>query len=183
MNNLKIRLANPSDAEAISLLGGTTFTETFGHFFRDHKDLQDYLKRTFSIEKIKNGLGNSSNVFWIALVNDLPVGFSKLKRNSKSEFSESINSYQLQKIYVLKDYLSMKIGLALQDRLIETATEEGFDQIWLSVLDSNERASRFYFKNGFEKIGSHDFQIGKESFEFIAMSKNLTSSDSKPPTT
>ena len=31
----------------------------------------------------------------------------------------------------------------------------------------------FYRKNGFEKIGNHDFQIGKENFEFVAMKKDL----------
>jgi ribosomal protein S18 acetylase RimI-like enzyme len=38
---------------------------------------------------------------------------------------------------------------------------------------SNERAINFYKKTGFEKIGNHDFQIGKENFEFIAMQKKL----------
>ncbi len=28
-------------------------------------------------------------------------------------------------------------------------------------------------KLGFEEIGNHDFQIGKENFEFIAMNKEL----------
>jgi len=40
-------------------------------------------------------------------------------------------------------------------------------------LNGNKRAINFYTKNGFEKIGDHDFQIGKEGFEFIAMHKEL----------
>ena len=43
----------------------------------------------------------------------------------------------------------------------------------LNIKTSNERAINFYKKNGFEKIGNHDFQIGKENFEFIAMKKKL----------
>ena len=61
----------------------------------------------------------------------------------------------------------------LQDLLLKKAKELNFNKIWLSVLNSNERAINFYKKNGFEKIGNHDFQIGKENFEFIAMKKNL----------
>ena len=53
------------------------------------------------------------------------------------------------------------------------AKELHFTQIWLSVLNSNERAIRFYEKSGFEEVGNHDFQIGKENFEFIAMKKEL----------
>jgi ribosomal protein S18 acetylase RimI-like enzyme len=45
--------------------------------------------------------------------------------------------------------------------------------VWLSVLNSNERAINFYKKTGFEKIGNHDFQIGKENFDFIAMTRDL----------
>ena len=173
MNNIKIRLANKEDAKFIALLGRITFTETFGHFFRDKQDLLNYYNSTFSVEKVENGIAKPNNVFWIAFANRLPVGYSKLKLNSKSEFIDSTNICQLQKIYVLKDFLSMKIGFELQDLLLKKAQELKFKGIWLSVLNSNERAIKFYKKNGFEKIGNHDFQIGKENFEFIAMRKEL----------
>ena len=114
-----------------------------------------------------------NNIFWIAFVNRLPVGYAKLKLNSSSEFIESKDVCQLQKIYVLKDFLSMRIGFKLQNSLLKKAKELSFNKIWLSVLNSNERAINFYKKTGFEKIGNHDFQIGKENFEFIAMLKTL----------
>ena len=75
-----------------------------------------------------------------------------------------------ENLFVLKDFLSMKIGFGLQDLLLKKAKELNFNKVWL-VLNSNERAINFYKKNGFEKIGNHDFQIGKENFEFIAMKK------------
>ena len=52
MNTIEIRLAKKEDAQFIALLGRITFTETFGHFFRDQKDLIDYYNLTFSVEKI-----------------------------------------------------------------------------------------------------------------------------------
>ena len=67
----------------------------------------------------------------------------------------------------------MKIGFGLQDLLLKKAKELNFKKIWLSVLNSNERAINFYKKTGFEKIGNNDFQIGKENFEFTSMKKNL----------
>ncbi|MGC6421118.1 MAG: GNAT family N-acetyltransferase [Chitinophagales bacterium] len=173
MNTIEIRLAKMEDAQCIALLGRITFTETFGHFFRDQKDLIDYYNLTFSVQKIENGLNKPNNMFWIAFVNRLPVGYAKLKLHSGSEFIKSKDVCQLQKIYVLKDFLSMKIGFELQDSLLKKAKELNFNTIWLSVLNSNERAIHFYKKTGFEKIGNHDFQIGKENFEFIAMKKTL----------
>ena len=67
----------------------------------------------------------------------------------------------------------MKIGFELQNLLLKKAKEKGFCKVWLSVLNSNERAMKFYIRNGFVEIGNHVYQIGKENFEFIAMSKQL----------
>ncbi|WP_242086540.1 GNAT family N-acetyltransferase [Aestuariivivens sediminis] len=173
MNNIEIRLATKKDAQFIALLGRITFTETFGHFFRDEQDLLNYYNSTFSVEKIENGIEKSNNVFCIAFANRLPVGYAKLKLNSKSEFIDTENTCQLQKIYVLKDFLSKKIGFELQNLLLKKAKELEFTEIWLSVLNSNERAISFYKKSGFEKIGNHYFQIGKENFEFSALKKKI----------
>ena len=173
MSTIEIRLANEEDARYIALLGRITFTETFGHLFRDQKDLIDYYNRTFTVQKIEDGMKKQNNIFWIAFVNRLPVGYAKLKLDSKSEFIDTKDVCQLQKIYVLKDFLSMKIGYELQDSLLKKAKELNFDKVWLSVLNSNDRAINFYKNTGFEKIGNHDFQIGKENFEFIAMNKQL----------
>jgi hypothetical protein len=173
MNTLEIRLATPEDAAVIALLGRMTFTETFGHFFKDPQDLLDYYDATFSVDKIEKSLTKPNNVFWIAFIDRLPVGYAKLKLNSSSESLDSERECQLQKIYVLKDFLSLKIGYKLQDRLLKKAKDLGFETIWLSVLKSNERAINFYKRNEFEYIGDFDFHIGKEAFDFIAMRKHL----------
>ena len=60
MNTIEIRLAKKDDAKFIALLGRTTFTETFGHFFRDQKDLIDYYNLTFSVQKLKMELRNQT---------------------------------------------------------------------------------------------------------------------------
>ncbi|RDY60829.1 GNAT family N-acetyltransferase [Flagellimonas nanhaiensis] len=171
---MQIRRANNSDAATIALLGRFTFTETFGHLFGDQQDLLDYLDRTFNVEKLHNSIDKPNNLYWLAFVDNLPIGYAKLKLNSSSPFIESNNICQLQKIYVLKDFLSKKVGLTLQSKLLEKAQNLGYEEIWLSVLKENLRAIRFYEKNGFRIIGDHGFQIGKEHFNFQAMSKKLS---------
>ncbi|WP_420385984.1 GNAT family N-acetyltransferase [Roseivirga sp.] len=170
---LQIRQATINDAISIALLGRVTFNDTFGHLFSDHNDLLDYLERTFSVAKISSSLEKDNNQFFIAFYNDLPVGYAKLKLDSTSEFLPSQKVCQLQKIYVLKDFLSKKIGKALQDSLLIEAQNKSFEKIWLSVYHENSRAISFYEKNGFKPIGTHGFQIGKEYFDFIAMAKPL----------
>lgn len=173
MSKIEIRRAVITDAKCIALLGRTTFTETFDHYFGDKQDLLDYYDATFSVAKIESSLVKPNNLYWIALVNDLPVGFAKLKLNSSSEFISEDSICQLQKIYVLRDFIALKIGFELQNILIQTASKEGFKVIWLSVLHSNERAIRFYKQTGFSKVGNHSYRIGKETFHFTAMSKKL----------
>lgn len=173
MDKINIRQATVTDAELIALLARITFTETFGHLFSDRSDLQVYYKKTFSVAKIRASIEKSNNIFWLALVDELPVGYAKLKMQSNSPFISSDKVAQLQKIYVLKDFLSMKIGFQLQDILLNTARENGQEYIWLSVLDSNERAISFYKRNDFIVSGNHDFQIGKEHFEFLVLSRLL----------
>ena len=162
MNTIEIRLAKKEDAQFIALLGRITFTETFGHFFRDQKDLIDYYNLTFSVQKIEHGIKKPNNIFWIAFVNQLPVGYAKLKLNSNSEFIESKDVCQLQKIYVLKDFQSMKIGFGLQDLLLKKAKELNFNNVWLSVLNSNERAINFYKKTGLKKSVTTIFKLEKK---------------------
>ncbi|GAB5555311.1 MAG: N-acetyltransferase [Saprospiraceae bacterium] len=172
-NMIEIKRASLLDAGAIAMLGTRTFQETFGHLFSDQNDLLDYCKKTFSIDKIANGITKESNIFWLAFYQGTPVGYAKLKLCSTSPFIALENICQLQKIYVLKAYLSKKIGHQLQNQLLEKAKEMNFEKIWLSVLKENKRAVQFYEKHGFQEIGVHTFSIGKEVFAFQAMAKTL----------
>lgn len=170
---LKIKKSTINDARIISLLGRNTFNEAFGHLFRDENDILAYLDKTFSVSKIISSLQKEENVFWVAFWNNHPVGYAKLKLNSTSEFINSKNTCQLQKIYVLKDFLSMKIGLKLQNTLLKEARRRRFKLVWLSVWEGNGRAIRFYEKNNFKQVGNHNFDIGKEKFRFQVMVLDL----------
>ncbi len=170
---LIIRKATLPDAQTIALLGRITFNESFGNLFSDKDDLLAYHERTFSVSKMQSSLQKVSNIFWIAFNDELPVGYAKLKLNSHTEFLAEERVCQLQKIYVLNDFVSNRIGFELQNTLLKEAKNKGFHTIWLSVYDGNKKAIRFYLKNGFKQIGTLNFQIGKELFNFSAMAKDL----------
>ena len=166
-------MAHEKDAQIIALLGRITFTETFGHLFYDKQDLANYLSETFGVEKLRTSLGKPNNIFWLAYVDQLPVGYAKLKKNAPSPFLDGNHVGQLQKIYVLKDLHSQQIGKALQEELLDHAQNLGIKNIWLSVLKGNDRAIGFYLKHGFLAVGDHTFQIGKQVFDFVALSKPI----------
>jgi len=175
-NNVSIplvRAATINDAPIIALLGRMTFGETFGHLFPIQEELDAYYERTFSVSKIRASLNKSSNQFWIATINELPVGYAKLKLDSPSPFIKSETVCQLQKIYVLKEFLGLKIGKELQTIVFKRARELKYHFTWLSVLHTNKRAIQFYKKNDFDTLGQHNFQIGSQQFTFYAMAKSL----------
>jgi len=170
---IHIRSARQNDAAIIALLGRITFGETFGHLFPIREELEAYYERTFNVSKIGESLRKPTNQFWIATVNELPVGYAKLKLDSPTPFLKSEAICQLQKIYVLKEFLGLKIGRGLQTVLLKKAKALKYHIIWLSVFHSNDRAIQFYQKNDFDTIGQHDFQIGSQRFTFNAMAKSL----------
>jgi ribosomal protein S18 acetylase RimI-like enzyme len=167
---LQIRPASPEDAEVVALLGRITFFETFGHLFLDHAgDLRTYLDHTFAVAKIRGSLGDPDNRYWLSLLNGLPVGYAKLKFPSPTVLLPEDGPAQLQKIYVLREFLAQGIGKVLLSVAVDNAAKRGLNTVWLDVLKQNSRAIRFYEREGFAPLGDDTYTIGAQTFEFHLM--------------
>lgn len=168
--DLQIHIATSEHAEIVALLGRITFTETFGHLFSNHQnDLGAYLDHTFAVAKIRNSLGEPDNRYWLALRDRLPVGYAKLKHPSPTPLLPADDPAQLQKIYVLKEFLALGIGRLLLHTVLDHATLRGFHTIWLDVLKQNTPAIRFYERHGFQPLGDDTYAIGAQTFQFHLM--------------
>jgi len=166
-----IRRADDRDAATIALLGRVTFTETFGYLFHNHAcDLRAYLDATFDVAKIADSLCKPQNAYWLAIVRGLPVGYAKLKYPSPPPGQHTKDAAQLQKIYVLREFLGMRIGRDLLTPLMETADARS-SLVWLDVLRENDHAIRFYERHGFAAIGDDTYTIGAQSFLFALMAR------------
>lgn len=174
MLNMKIEIRRGilQDAAVIVELGRQTFTETFGHLFTPTA-LQDYLNATFNEVKIYNSLQKLHNLYFLAYNNDTPLGYIKLKLNSTTPEIQAERPVQLQKLYVLQEFISQKIGAALMQFVLQLTEIQVNDLMWLVVLQSNERAIRFYEKFNFIKYSEYAHQIGENRFEYYIMIKNL----------
>jgi ribosomal protein S18 acetylase RimI-like enzyme len=172
--DLQIRIATPEDAEFVALLGRITFTETFGHLFSSHQhELGTYLDHTFAVAKIRNSLGEPDNRYWLALRDRLPIGYAKLKHPSPTALLPADDPAQLQKIYVLKEFLALGVGKLLLNTVLDHAAQRGFKAIWLDVLKQNNRAIRFYERHGFQPLGDDTYTIGAQAFQFHLMALRL----------
>jgi ribosomal protein S18 acetylase RimI-like enzyme len=166
---LQIRSAQPADAAVIALLGRITFAETFGHLFVGHEaDLTRYLDNVFGVAKIERSLDKTSNAYWLAALDRLPVGYAKLKIGSAPPGGQQKGTDQLQKIYVLRSFLGQGIGAALMQPVIDEARQRA-SFLWLDVLRENARAIEFYRRFGFHALGEDTYAIGAQTFQFYLM--------------
>ena len=170
---ITIKAATYKDVEVLALLGRITYAESHGHYIHNKNDLQNYLNSAFSIEKIRTEENNPEHIFHLIYIDDFPVGYTKLVLNATHESVNSKNTCRLERIYILEDFIPLKIGQQILEFIIETAQNLEFESVWLSVYIKNNRAIRFYEKNHFKKVGGLDFLVNGKKYENFVLLKTI----------
>ncbi|HEV7781874.1 MAG TPA: GNAT family N-acetyltransferase, partial [Chitinophagaceae bacterium] len=104
-------------------------------------------------------LSDTNNHFHIIGYDDRPAGYSKIIFDYPYEGSTENNITKLERIYVLKEFYDLKLGLELLQFNIGLAKSNNQAGIWLFVWKENQRAFNFYIRNGFTITGSYDFRL------------------------
>ncbi|MEO8766011.1 MAG: GNAT family N-acetyltransferase [Ginsengibacter sp.] len=159
---LHIRRAVTRDAQLLSVLSGDTFFDTF-HSTCSDEDIKGFIETYFNCAQLARELDDPEDFYFIAYINEEAAGYIRMKEEV-SEVSEiqKYRAIELKRIYVLKKYLSQKIGAKLMTFALAFADEKKYELIWLGVWEHNEKAKSFYSKFGFEDTGCmHPFPIGK----------------------
>ncbi|HTQ64418.1 MAG TPA: GNAT family N-acetyltransferase [Puia sp.] len=181
LEKITIREAGIEHATSIAAVGKRSFYDTFRPFFNNQDELRQYLDYTYDTEKIASSITKPNNVFFIALLDQKMIGFAKLKKQSPNQKISADRQVELQKIYVLKEYQGSGAGQALLQAVLQMVSKIQPQCIWLDVLIHNERAIRFYEKNGFEKYGKHFFTIGSQTLTYDIMILPVRSSFNQSP--
>jgi len=165
---ITVRRNDANDGPLVGLLGRLTFREAFGVLFSGREsELGDYLDRTFAPMKIDASMRKAENRYWVVSVDGLPVGYGKLKLASSNGGHPAGASAQLQKIYILAEFMSQNAGSALMQTMMLAAAQAGACTVWLNVLSSNDRAIRFYERQGWARTGETHFAIGTQSLHYL----------------
>jgi GNAT superfamily N-acetyltransferase len=136
--------------------------------------MEEYVGQAFSLQQVEKELGEIGSVFFIAYVDEEIAGYARFRLSSeKLRPLEGKKSIELQRIYVRPAFINKKVGAALMQHSLDFARAEGFNALWLGVWEKNARGIAFYEKWGFERIGSHDFMLGKDLQTDILMAKYI----------
>ena len=151
-------MATEEDYQAIVHIGRVSVEEAHRES-TSAENLKVYIDSHYSDDAIKEELTDPVNIYHIVNYNGRPVGFSKIILNAVHPDIAAKNVTKLDRIYVLKEFHNLKLGLELlkfNTRLAENNNQSG---LWLYTWVGNTRAINFYLKTGFKIIGSHKFYV------------------------
>lgn len=172
MNGVILKKASSQDLETMQLIGRETFYETFAKS-NSETAINKYISANFGTERVKNELSNPGSVFYIATIGGETVGYLKLNTGNAQTENQGDAAIEIERIYVKAAFHGKQIGQLLYEKALEIAMTEHKSFIWLGVWEENQKAIRFYEKNGFIPFDKHVFMMGDEMQIDIMMKKIL----------
>ena len=161
MHTVSLRPATSADAGAVAKLGANVFSATFGHTVTQEQ-LDRYLNESYSVEAIVKDIQDAQKDLVVATSTDGTVlGFALLTRGSSEPCVDDLeDKVELQRIYIDTKAHGLGIGKKLIIRLEDMAREQGFKHMWLGVWEENHKARSVYERQGYRRVGEHDFDVG-----------------------
>ena len=165
-----IRIATLSDVDVLCQIGAKTFIETYKEQ-NTPENLQNYLAEKFNEKQISDEIQTPETVFLLVELNQETLGYAKMRVNLAE--NPDPKALEIERIYIDKTYHGQKYGAALIQKCMEVALQKGYQSLWLGVWEYNQKAMAFYERWGFEKFGTHIFQLGDDAQTDYLMSKKL----------
>ncbi len=170
--NLTFRQCTPDDVHTLCNFSYKTYNETFAHM-NTPSNMITYLEQSFNISKLCGELSNSDSLFYFLYANGELAGYLKLNEAPSQTDINNMQSLEIERIYVAKEFQGEGLGTVLLNKAIDIANTRKKLYVWLGVWEKNDRAILFYKKNGFYEVGTHSFFMGAEEQTDFVMRKNL----------
>jgi ribosomal protein S18 acetylase RimI-like enzyme len=171
--NIEIQAINVVEVEVLSNVATKAYFDHYKHLWHDQGVW--YAHKCFNIKQLEEELLDAKNFFFLANLNNRPVGFLKLR--PENQLAEQIgDGFEIERIYLTNEATGMGVGRKLMEFAIEKARQQNKDYVWLKAMDSSNNAIRFYESLGFEICGRSrlDFEQMKTEFlGMVAMKKSL----------
>lgn len=174
MTSIQIKPITISEASLLSEVAMKAYNDHYLHLWYDNGEW--YKQRCFTEEVLKDELSDSNNLFFLAYLDDEPVGFLKLRINAALETEPEKDAMELERIYLTKAASGKGIGKSLVNLSFSIAKEQHKQIIWLKAMDSSTGPIAFYKQMGFVQCGIYRLtfeQMKEELRGMVIMKKDL----------
>jgi len=172
MSEIIIRFATEDDAELIADLSRKTFYESFAQD-NTKENMNKFMSEQFTKQKLIGEVLQPWHIFFLALMNDEPVGYVKLRDGAVPSDLINQSCIEIARIYSVQHAIGKGVGKRLMQTCHEIAIQKNKKILWLGVWEKNQRAIDFYAKWGFEKFGEQNFVLGDDVQRDWLMKKSL----------
>lgn len=149
-----------------------TYNETF-KYWNTPSNMADYLEKAFNMSKMQDELLNDSSKFYFLYADEKLAGYLKLNEGLAQTDIKDSDSMEIERIYVLKEFHGKALGSVLMNKAIEIAKAREKKYLWIGVWENNDKAMKFYKRNGFYIIGQHSFFMGNDEQTDLIMRRDL----------
>ena len=187
-----IRRATPADAEALSHLSCTCFTQTFGHLYTP-SDLDAFLDEAYSPTVLRAELEDPERATWLLFdepvneagaplsstdhpgtpepgdeapassVSQAPIGYVTACPAHLPHPDVAPGDGEVQRLYILQGHQGGGRGTLLLNTALDWLERDGPRTLWIGVWSENYGAQRFYARHGFEIVGDYSFMVGNHA--------------------
>ncbi len=148
----------PPDATLLATIGGITLLQSHGHS-APAEVMQEYVDKIFNEEACLKELMDGDKIFYAVFYNGKPAGYFKIVFDYSHPEVAVHPVTKMECLYLLKEFYHLKLGQQLMQKAIDLSKAQGEQGMWLNVWKKNERAIRFYGKQGFETVGESEFVL------------------------
>ena len=170
--NISIKQCSIQDLDVLRAFSIKTYYQTFARH-NPPEIMTAYLQDAFNEKKLCAELGNPNSTFYFLYQGEEIVGYLKVNETPAQTDINDKESLEIERFYLSSDFQGKGYGQLLMEQAINIAIERGKKYVWLGVWEHNERAKKFYAKNGFYKIGQHSFFMGDDEQTDYIMRRNL----------
>lgn len=168
-DRIAVRSAGVADADKLSLVSDATFLESFAHEIPGDAMLA-HCRTKHAPDHLSELLTNGAKA-WLAEIDGTPVGYALLIPVPELDAAQE-GDVELKKIYVLSRFQGTGTAQRLFAEVL--AATKGNKRLLLGVKDDNHRAIAFYKRQGFETIGTRQFNVGGELYDDLVLGRDLT---------
>lgn len=161
----------PIEVEQVALLRDLavrTFEETFAAT-NSRENMDHYYARCFNEQVLREELQHPDSWWYFIESGGALAGYLKVNVGQAQTELQEDDGFEVERIYVLKEFYGTGAGAALMEHAIQLGREKGKKYLWLGVHEENYRALRFYEKFGLQEFGDHTFMMGKQPQRDVLM--------------